>query len=689
MRSAGKVLAWLLPALQLAVAPARADLAFDLDLGDLAGADWSARALTLRLQLRDAAAGSAQIRIEQMVLPATTGVLRGLTLHCPELRHGDDGWSCAAGRLEVAASPLGAQQGTWSGRFANAADWRLSLNGLRLAGGSAALNAQGDPQGWRLDLQTAGQEPQALAGALPVLGLPTDWQLTGRLRSRLVLRGATAGPQAGPQELRAELGFENLGYGSPDGLQAAEGLTGRCKVDLDATAGGWRGQSRLDWTGGQLYAEPLFLEIRDTPVVAEGQGAWQTASGRLDLASWSVRQAGVVDAAGSARLDTAPLSLQTFTAAVQVDDLGRLYGRLLQPYLIGTPGDDLQVQGAGRLEARADADGLQALQLRLTALDLSDRQGRFGLSGVGGVLRWSRVAGEAEPSQLHVDSARVFRIESGGFDLSAQAQDDGLRLLRPLVIPVLGGRLRLDGLELAGLSGAQLSWQADAAVEAVSLEALTRDLDWPPFSGSLSGELPAMAYADGTLRAGGGLRVSAFGGTVAVRDLQVRDPLGVAPVLEGAADLRGLDLEALTRTFSFGRIEGRLDGELRDLQLVAWQPNRFRLRLFTPPEDDARRRISQRAVENLTELGSGVPAGLSATFLRLFEDFSYDRIEVSIALSGDTAELDGIARPDGGYYLVRGAGLPRIDVIGRNRRVAWKDLVERLKRIQVEGAQIR
>jgi hypothetical protein len=205
----------------------------------------------------------------------------------------------------------------------------------------------------------------------------------------------------------------------------------------------------------------------------------------------------------------------------------------------------------------------------------------------------------------------------------------------------------------------------------------------------LSGDLPQLEYAEQTLRAGGGLRVSAFGGRVSVDDLRVRDPLGVAPVLEGNAELRGLDLEALTRTFSFGRIEGRLDADLRDLQLVAWQPNRFRLRLYTPADDDSRRRISQRAVENLTELGSGVPAGLSSTFLRMFEDFNYRRIELRVALDGNTAELDGVARPDGGYYLVQGAGLPRIDVIGRNRRVAWKDLVERLQRIQVEGAEIR
>ena len=93
-------------------------------------------------------------------------------------------------------------------------------------------------------------------------------------------------------------------------------------------------------------------------------------------------------------------------------------------------------------------------------------------------------------------------------------------------------------------------------------------------------------------------------------------------------------------------------------------------------------------IENLTELGSGLPAGLSTSFLRIFEEFSYDAIDVRIQLEGDSAEVGGLARDDVGYYLVRGSGLPRIDVIGRNRRVAWKDLVERLQQIQVDGAKI-
>ena len=93
-------------------------------------------------------------------------------------------------------------------------------------------------------------------------------------------------------------------------------------------------------------------------------------------------------------------------------------------------------------------------------------------------------------------------------------------------------------------------------------------------------------------------------------------------------------------------------------------------------------------MDNLTSLGSGASAGLSGTFLRAFEDFAYERIALRIDLSGARAELDGIPHPDGGYYIVKGRGLPRIDVIGRNREVAWKDLIERLQDIQFEGMVI-
>jgi hypothetical protein len=153
--------------------------------------------------------------------------------------------------------------------------------------------------------------------------------------------------------------------------------------------------------------------------------------------------------------------------------------------------------------------------------------------------------------------------------------------------------------------------------------------------------------------------------------------------------MQGLDLEQITRTFSFGHIEGGLEGQINGLHLLSWEPVAFQAQFNSPKNDQLPHRISQRAVDNLTSIGNGMGGSLQNTFLGIFKEFRYNRIQLQAALNGDIAELGGIDHPDGGYYLVKGAGLPRIDVIARNRRVAWKTLVERLKNIRVEGMKVR
>jgi hypothetical protein len=378
------------------------------------------------------------------------------------------------------------------------------------------------------------------------------------------------------------------------------------------------------------------------------------------------------------------------TLAAHSDDAGTAFGLLLQPFLIGTPADDLEVTGQVGFVLHFDERGIEQAGLSLNRLSAVDRRGRFALHPSDGSVAWQR-AGSGSVSSLTTEGVSLFALRSGAFAADARFVGDQLTLISPIVVPVLGGEVALDAFTLSGalVEGASPTWSASASVAAISLDQLTRELQWPPFSGSLSAELNDMRYREQMLEVGGGLRLTAFDGEIRVSGLRVLDPLGVAPIVTADASMRGLDLEQLTRTFSFGLIEGRLDGDLDALRLVAWEPDRFDLHLYTPPGDRARRRISQRAVENLTELGSGIPAGLSVPLLGLFEEFGYSAIDLKIELRGDAASIDGLARDDGGYYLVRGSGLPRIDVIGRNRRVAWRDLVERLKEIQVEQAKIK
>jgi hypothetical protein len=174
----------------------------------------------------------------------------------------------------------------------------------------------------------------------------------------------------------------------------------------------------------------------------------------------------------------------------------------------------------------------------------------------------------------------------------------------------------------------------------------------------------------------------------------MRDPLGRYPQLFADIDVEGLELEQLTRTFEFGAITGRLSGRVAALETFGWKPVAFDARFYTTPGDRSPHRISQRAVSNLSSIGGGsggtVTAALQGGFLRFFDTFGYDRLGLSCRLANDICAMDGVARAGSGYYIVKGSGLPRIDVIGSQRRVAWTRLVRQLTAIaQSQGPVVR
>ncbi len=626
------------------------------------------------------------LQLQQIDLPDGYGRIEGLHLACPVAVSRDGSWDCQAGRLAVQGSPIQTQDATWQGSYAVAEGLHLSIARLAVAQGTVSLDIAARDGVWTAQVRPHRARVSQLPPPADVALLPRDWGIDGRLSGLIALDGDAAGVSG----VAADLVLDQLAYASPDGSQAAEKVVLKAELGARLQGAAWLFDAQLGWPKGALYAEPLFLDAGQGAAAMKVTGSWQPDPPRLQLDAWSVDLAETASISGTGRFAGDDFAISDLTIAAQSRDAGLLYRRLLQPFLIGTSGDDMTVSGQVGLVLHFDGKGIEQAGLDFNGLALEDRQGRFSLDRTDGSVGWDR-SKQVPVSRLTTQGVSLYRIPTSGFSISAQFAGDRIALVEPVVVPVLGGRVALESFTLTGalMAGESPHWEASASVRGVSLEELTRLLEWPPFNGTVSGQLRNMRYDDQVFSVGGGLELVAFEGRIQVDNLRIQDPFGTVPILQADATLRDLNLLALTETFSFGRIEGRLDGDVKGIQLVGWQPNRFDLHLYTPADDDSRHRISQRAVQNLTELGSGVPAGLSATFLSVFEEFRYDRIDVKVLLQGDRAELDGLARPDGGYYLVRGSGLPRIDVIGRNRSVAWKDLVERLQQIQVEGAQIR
>ncbi len=489
---------------------------------------------------------------------------------------------------------------------------------------------------------------------------------------------------------RIEQGDAGIGFGGPvalsgigldssDGGIAAEGIAAKGTVRGRLTDAATSLDLAFDLTGGEFLFGPLYAQLPGTPVQV-GATLTSGASGqwRIDALRW--HDPGVLEAQGRALLDTsaaAPLREAELRFALAALDTAqaRYFDSLAASF--GLAG--LKVGGSAQGELALRAGDWQALDVTLDSVDVDDGARRFGVGGLSGALRLRRGDAPAD-SELSWRSAHVHGLGMGAATLPLRSAGGGLALRVPVAVPMLGGTLRLNALRYAPQQD-DVRLDLSLALENASLGTLSAALGWPAFAGTISGELPGVRYAGDRLDFDGGLSAQMFGGSVSVSQLSMERPFGVAPMLAASVEFAGLDLQPLTSAFGFGEITGRLDGHVRGLRLLDWQPVAFDAAFHTVARRGERRRISQRAVRELTEVGGGgIAAGLQAQVLKAFSSFGYDRIGLSCVLANDVCTMGGVGPADnGGYIIVDGSGIPRVDVIGHQRRVDWPVLVGRLK----------
>jgi hypothetical protein len=214
---------------------------------------------------------------------------------------------------------------------------------------------------------------------------------------------------------------------------------------------------------------------------------------------------------------------------------------------------------------------------------------------------------------------------------------------------------------------------------------LSAALGWPRFGGNLSGGIPEIELSGNTIELHGGLDLYVFDGYLGVSGLTLERPFGVAPSLRADIHFENLDLDQLTSAFSFGGMTGRLDGTISGLRLVDWSPVAFDAAL----RSDRGGRMSYKAVDDLTALGGGggLSNNLQTMALRMFDTFGYRRLGIRCKLVAEVCTMGGIEAASNGaaagsggdsYTIVEGSGLPRIQIVGHRRLVAWPTLVDRL-----------
>lgn len=558
------------------------------------------------------------------------------------------------------------------------AEWRDGDLALTLTQGQA-----------RLAFEYPGDSSRVLATRLPAKWLQPllerAWNggaLTeGALGAELVLKTSDAGLSlSGPVELAG------LGLDSSDGSIAAAGLNAHGNLSLALAEKATQLDLGLDFRGGELLFRAFYASLPETPVRLDLSIHGSGAAWEVESLAWHDPK--VLDFAARMRMDTnsaAPLS--NLDAQASIDDAAIAVPRYADS-LLGIAGlSGLKAEGKLKVDVELDSEGFRRLHLKPEALDLSDPAGRFGVAGLGGDVTIS--AGDtAVPGQIRWQSAHVHGIELGPARQDLQSRRRGLELARPATLEVLGGQVRLGRLSYAPDAQGEAIYDLAMTLARLDLARLSTGFGWPAFPGTLSGEVSGLRYADEVLELQGGLAMALFDGSVKISALRMERPFGVAPTLSASIDIDNLDLAPLTGAFGFGQITGRLEGYVRDLRLVDWSPVAFDAYLQTSAAAKDRR-ISQRAVTELTNVGGGgIAAGLQGTVLKAFSSFGYRQIALGCTLANDVCAMRGLpSKGDGGgYTIVDGSGLPRVNVVGHQKKVDWPVLLGRLK-AAVSGQQ--
>jgi len=572
---------------------------------------------------------------------------------CPRLSLESGAFRCEAGHLELpnlAPIALALRQ---EGKH-----WRLTLQPT-------------DGERWEILYQDSGRiqldirngKPDLLFALIPQLADLKTLNPVGRLNGHLDYR---------PERFTAALTLTEGGYASPDGKEAAEHLDASLTLSGKAEQGKWRVDGALTWDQGAIYSEPIFLKSGQPRLAFSG--ALGSKGWSLERATLSWPQVGEIVAEGWG--DWQGIAEARLTASSL--DLPPLGNALLRPFLEGNGLPKVDLSGRVGLEIFLRDGALAQLELTPQGSGLNLENGRLVLEGLSGHLSWrSDAPGEGD---LEIQRLALGRLESGAFRLPLAIWPQSFALKGHTTLPLLDGALRLDHLA-AGFG--QDGWQGalGLSIEPISLEQLTPALDLPTMSGKLSANLPTIRYANKEAALDGALIIQVFDGYLNCRDLRFIDPFGVRPRILADVDALHIDLAQLTQTFSFGKITGFVDARLNGLELAAWQPRAFDARIESSPGRYPRR-ISQRAVDNITSLsGGGVMASLQASALRFFEDFGYRRIGLSCRLENGVCHMEGISGLSRGerYAIIEGGGIPALTIMGYNHTVDWEELIARVK----------
>jgi hypothetical protein len=471
----------------------------------------------------------------------------------------------------------------------------------------------------------------------------------------------------------ANINLKNASFSDEAGLHAAEKLTGHLTLVARQDGDTLNFNSALNWQSGEMFWQPLYIANGGHELQMQGNLKGDILT--LDNATLKLDKVG--DLKFSGKIDTKKYTVYKLDADLPNLNLAEAYPLLIKPFLGKTMLNNADLDGKAALNVSVIDSQIKAFKITLKDVNIDDKNKKFAFYNVNADIPWSY--DDATKVSFSYNNGTLLNMPLGRTNIGAELNRYSL-VAPEITLPILDGALKLGDISAARIND-NWYWHLTAGLTPISMPDATRAFKLPIMQGKASAQIPLVTYGGGILTTDGEIVLNVFNGKATVTQLTLQNPLSNSPKLTADMNLRNLELGELTRTFSFGAIEGKLDGDVVDLEMVNWKPVKMDASLHSSP-GDYKKKISQRAVENITALGgAGAAAAVQRSFLRFFKDFNYEKMGLSCKLRGDNCEMAGVESTPGGYIIVKGSGIPAISVMGFTEKVSWADLVGRIKRI--------
>lgn len=653
-----------------------------IKLASITAKAWQLEGVTMTLTDINKTPQQLLLTINKLHLPAPFSALSLLDIRCTSFTWQGDELRCQQGQISL-HSPQ------WQTRTAHFSfviqknHCLLKLTDLHWLGGIASIDGEAQDDNWSMVMTMNGANGKELLALMPATLFKIS---TGNVDFQLQV----AGNQTGIKTARLNMDVKQLTGQTETGRFATEKLSFNTQINAQNTGSDWQWQSHSQLNAGALYADPLYLKPDGHAITLTAQGSLNTATREIDIPTINFQHLSTGTLNGSARLNyKQELSLEHAQFTLRSDELQKLTSVYLQPFFAQSFLSSLTF--VGHIDASFTMTGLSlsTLSASVDQLAITDSAKRIKLQNGFGTINWSANEAFNQPSQFAWQQLHVYELPIGATQLKFLTNAGNVQLLGNTKLPFLGGDIRIQQFKLQtnAKDAAKVAFQGD--VNQVSLQQLSAALKWQPLAGTLSGSIPQVNYSDKKLTLDGEFLIKVFGGTIKITKLATANLFNALPTFYADIDIDRLDLEQLTSKYEFGNITGKLSGFVKQLQIEDGQPIGFLAWLGSPDNDDTPHRISQKAVNNIAQIGgSGTSDLVSRSFLKLFDTFGYDKIGLGCYLHDGVCQLSGVTATDLGYTIVLGGGLPRIDVIGYNTRVDWTVLMERLARISTSDKVI-